>query len=112
MSRYWRRILVVNAVTAVAAFGLFGGFQSSPSWPVAAQSFLVSFIFANCIGSLMGFVMPRLCTWIPVRGAAARWIVRFGAILVVTAGGLAMAGVVLMAIGWIDSGQYLGLMRR
>jgi signal transduction histidine kinase len=111
MSGYWRRIIIVNAVTAVAAFGLFGGFLSGQPWPDVVRSLVASFIFANCIGGLLGLAMPRLFRWVPVRGAAARWIVRLCAIGAITVIGVAVAGIVLVAVGWIRPSQYLNLIR-
>src|SRR5438552_10074545 len=111
MSAYWRRILVVNAVTGVAAFGLFGGFQSGQPWPDVARSLVVSLIFANCIGCLLALGMPRLSMWVPVRGAAARWIVRLSAIAAITVVGIAVAGLLVTAVGWIRPSQYLEVIR-
>ena len=111
MSGYWRRIIIVNAVTAVAAFGLFGGFLSGQPWPDVARSLIVSFLFANCIGCLLALGMPRLFKWAPVRGTAARWIVRLSAIGTITVVGVAVAGVVLLAVGWIRPSQYVDLIR-
>ena len=95
-----------------SAFGLFGGFQSDQPWPAVAQSLVASFIFANCIGCLLALALPRLFIWMPVQSAAARWIVRLSAIAAFTVVGIGVAGVVLMAIGWIRPSEYVELIRR
>ena len=108
---YWRRILIANAVTAVAAFGILGGFLPNLAWPIRLRSLAITFVYANCIGVLMAFAMPRLSRWVPCRTGMLRWTARGVVILTSTVIGCAVAGGVLVAVGVIDPGEYVDYFR-
>jgi len=105
--RYWRRILVVNAVGALAAFGLLGGLVTHAPWSERWRQLVACVVYANCIGGVMALVMPSsilaryVCgTWVK------RWIVRLLAISGAIAAGCIVAGVVLIAIGISRPSEY------
>jgi sensor histidine kinase YesM len=108
---YWRRIFIATALTTVAAFGFLGGFQTSVAWPHRAKSLAIIFLYANCIGVLMGVVMPGLSRWVPCRTAVRRWTVRGVAIVSLTVTGCAVAAGVLVAIGACSPGEYFQELR-
>src|SRR6266446_1093170 len=111
MSGYWRRILFANAVTAVAAVGLLGGALRGVSWIDRGRSLAASLIYANCIGGLMAFVMPRVSCWWTFRSTAALWTARLLAIGILTVLGCLAAGLVLIAVGLGRADQYLVYLR-
>lgn len=111
MLPYWRRILIVNAAAALAAFALLGRFGADLTWSARASELLESLIYANCIGGTMALVTPRLSAWIPCRRRATRWAVLLVAIPVMTLAGCALAGVVLIVAGLSRPGEYFEYLR-
>src|ERR1019366_5621194 len=105
--RYWRRILVVNAVGALAAFGLLGGFVTNAPGSERVQGLVACLIYANCIGGIMALVLPSSFLTRYVCGSwLKRWVVRLLAIAATIVAGCAVAGVVLIAIGISRPNQY------
>lgn len=104
--RYWRRILVANAIGALAAFGMLGGFVTRAPWSERWSGLVACVVYANCIGGVLALVMPSILrryvcdTWVK------RWIVRLLAISVAIVAGCAVAGVVLIAIGISRPSEY------
>lgn len=103
---YWRRILVVNALGAAAAFGLLGGLVSTAPWSMRWRALVASLVYANVIGGIMALVMPSIL----LRFKGSSWtislLVRLVTIPVVIVAGCAMAGVVLIAIGLSRPDEY------
>ncbi len=108
---YWRLILIVNAVGALAAFGLLGGLVTHAPWSVRWTALATSFIYANCIGGLMALVMPRVGMSCRDRSRTTLWVVRLVTIPVLIVAGCAVAGVVLIAVGLCRPDQYLQYLR-
>ena len=108
---YWRRILIVNAVGALAAFGLLGGLVTNAPWSVRWVGLANSFIYANCIGGIMAFVMPKVGMLCRDRSRTTLWAVRLVTIPVLIVTGCAVVGVVLIAVGLCRPDQYLEYFR-
>jgi two-component system sensor histidine kinase AlgZ len=105
--RYWRRILVVNAVGALAAFGLLGGLVSSAPWSVRGRGLVACIVYANCIGGVIAVVMRSSIVQRYAYGSRVkRWAVRFVAIAGAIVTGCAAAGLVLIAIRISPADQY------
>ena len=108
---YWRRILIVNAVGALAAFGLLGGLVTNAPWSVRWTALATSFIYANCIGGIMGFVMPKVLVRCGEGSRTRLWAVRLVTIPVLIVVGCLVAGVVLIAAGLSRPEQYVAYLR-
>ena len=65
--QYWRRILLGNFVASLIVLVVF----SNASWRTPTRqlvsSFLISLLFSNCIGPLLGLLMPRIAPWVWAR---------------------------------------------
>ena len=95
------------AVALIPPFLLFAlnggqGVSASQLW----ATFRSSLVFANCIGSLAEFVLPRLwhatCrlkTW-------ARWTISFAAMIGLALFGSLIACFILVQLGWIHTDEY------
>jgi sensor histidine kinase YesM len=71
-SGYWRRIAIVNAIGALTAFGLLGGLASNAPWQRRWEALLASFVYANSVGCVTAFVIPRVLSWSGDRYTGAR----------------------------------------
>jgi two-component system, LytTR family, sensor histidine kinase AlgZ len=107
MTGYSRRILFANGVTAVAAVGLLGGMLPGAGWVDRGLSLVACLIYANCIGGLMAFVMPRLACWWKFKSKTIAWAARLTAIAALTVSGCLIAGLVLIAIRLSPRDRYL-----
>jgi two-component system, LytTR family, sensor histidine kinase AlgZ len=103
---YWARILIVNAIGGLAAFGLLGGFVAVRPWPARWQGLLTSFVYANCIGTLAALAMPRIMYRVAGRGPATRWLARLVAVSTLILLGCSIASVGLAVVGLIRPGEY------
>jgi LytS/YehU family sensor histidine kinase len=103
---YWARILVVNTLGGLAAFGLLGGFVADGPWLARWPGLLTSFVYANCIGTLAALAMPRIMHGVASLGPVTRWLTRLVAVSTLIVAGCAIASVGLAAVGLIRPGDY------
>jgi signal transduction histidine kinase len=104
--RYWRRILLANFVGALAVVGVSGGFEPGVRFGALARAFVVSMIYANAIGTLAAFAMPRVagrCWEAPGR---RRWTILLAAMAAITVAGTFAANVLLYLVGYIPHGRF------
>jgi sensor histidine kinase YesM len=104
--RYWARILIVNTLGGLAAFGLLGGFVADGPWSARWLGLVTSFVYANCVGTLAALGMPRIMQRVAGLGPVARWLTRLVAVSTLIVVGCAIASLVLAAIGVIRPGDY------
>ena len=117
-ARFWLRILAANlfvAVLIVLAFADVAPRQWIGHWRAFGTSVATSFLFAMCIGPLVGVTMPRLAPWVWRRlRAPFNWCALVAAMIVCALVGSAIAIAVLVAFGLPASlfwQWYLGSMR-
>ena len=103
---YWQRILIVNAVGALAAFGLIGGLVTEAPWSERWKALVTCFVYANSIGGIMASVMPPILRRFGGPTKLRRWVVQVVAIPVLTVAGCLVAGIVGIAIGVSRPDQY------
>ena len=104
--RYWQRILIVNAVGALAAFGLLGGLVTGAPWSERWRLLVTCFVYANSIGGIMASVVPPILRRFGGSSTLRRWMVWLVAIPVLTLAGCLLAGIVEIAIGVSRPDQY------
>jgi signal transduction histidine kinase len=61
---YWRRIVVANVIAAAIVLFAFSGATWRTPAAELVRGYGISFLFATCIGPMLGFVMPRIAPWI------------------------------------------------
>jgi signal transduction histidine kinase len=106
-SGYWRRILVVNAIGAVAAFGLLGGLVADASWAVRLRALAISFVYSNCIGSLGAIAIPKLLARRRRSGQAREWALRLVATAALIVAGCFIGSAVLVVLRLIEPREFL-----
>jgi two-component system sensor histidine kinase AlgZ len=104
--RYWTRILLVNAAGAVAVVGVSGGFAPGVPLRALARGYGVSLIYANIIGTLLAFAMPRIAGRCWGAGAGKRWAALLSGMIAVTIAGLFVADTLLYGAGYIPRGRF------
>jgi signal transduction histidine kinase len=106
-SHYWGRILLANVIAAGIVLFAFSGvtWRTPPS--ELFRGFLISFLFATCIGSMLGVVMPRVSPriWQGVR-FPLNWIAAAATMTAVAMIGSAVAIGILVAIGAVAAGDF------
>ena len=105
-SAYWLRILLANAVGALAVVGIAGAFGPGVSWSMLGRDLGVSFVYANCIGTLLALAMPIVGRRSGPGGLAGRWPILLAAMVVVTIIGTFGATAILFAAGYIPAGRF------
>jgi two-component system sensor histidine kinase AlgZ len=108
---YWVRILIVNAVGALMAFGFLGGLITDAPWSERWPNLFASFVYANCIGGTMALLMPIVLHRISTRHRATVWAVRLALIPVTIVIGYSIAGVVGILLGFIRPDRYFAQFR-
>ncbi len=103
--RFWLRILLANTVGALAVVGINGGFTPGVRLHALVRAFTVSFVYANCIGTVLAIAMPRVAKrcWASVR---ARWPILIAAMAALTIAATFVATVLLFAVGFIPAAQF------
>jgi sensor histidine kinase YesM len=109
---YWRRIALVNALGAIAAFGILGGLAPGVPWPLRLRGLGASFIYANCIGGACAIALPPLLRTFGSRSGTLLWLTRLIALPALIVFGCAVAGMIGIAIGLIGPSGYFGAIRR
>jgi two-component system sensor histidine kinase AlgZ len=107
VARPWRRILIVNAIAALASFGLLGGLVTTTPWPRLWRTVVDCAIYANCVGTMLSFVMPRLSVACAGGSAARRRALKFAAVPLVIVFGCAVASAIVIGVGLAPSGTFL-----
>ena len=100
--RYWRRILVINAVGAVAVVAMTGGLSPGVSWRALFRGFMFSLVYANAIGTVMALTMPVVGRWTWRRKFPLNWMLLLSSLLLLTALGTMVGNVLLMSAGLIS----------
>ena len=95
-SRYWLRILGLCAAITIVTTLVFGHLGSLRS---ALESFAISLIYTACMAGLVGGVMPWLVPRLDAFPLAAKWLVVVAILLVMAAGGTAIAAGLITALG-------------
>jgi two-component system, LytTR family, sensor histidine kinase AlgZ len=107
---YWARILIVNVIGGLAAFGLLGGFVADGPWSARWPGLLTSFVYANCVGTLAALAMPRIMRRVASLGPVTRWLTRLASISTLIVVGCAIASLGLAGLGLIRPGDYRAYM--
>lgn len=97
--KYWLRILGVNAAAAVAVIGISGGFAPGVPLRTLGRALGMSFVYANCIGLLLAFAIPRIAARCSDNRRLVAWGVILLAIVVGSVIGTVIATILLAAIG-------------
>jgi two-component system, LytTR family, sensor histidine kinase AlgZ len=108
LTDYWRRILLGNLAAAAIALFVFGG--ASWTTPVAqlVRSYVISLLFATCIGPMLGLIMPRLAPWIWRRaGFPMNWVVVILVMTAIAVIGSVMAIAILVGVGVVPGPDFL-----
>jgi hypothetical protein len=110
MPSEWRRVVVtalgLNAAVAVSV-GLLLSLSHGEVNPVAvARSIAMSAVFSSLIGIPAWLLIDRAVDRLRPRGAVAIWPAVIGIVFVLTAAGCAVAGLLFIAIGWLDADSY------
>ncbi len=94
-------------VAVSAAVGLLLALsQGDTSLGRIARASAISLIYASLIGLPAWGFMDRLFESLAQRSAAVRWTVVSAVLLVMTAAGCAIAGLIFIAIGWFPAENY------
>jgi sensor histidine kinase YesM len=104
----WRRILLGNVAAAAIALFAFGG--ASWTTPVAqlVRGYVISLLFATCIGPMLGLIMPRLAPWIWRRaGFPLNWMVVILVMTAIAVVGSVIAIAILVAVGYVPGREFL-----
>jgi signal transduction histidine kinase len=96
---------VLNAGGALLAFGMALG-ADAPGWPDIARTMVMSLVYTNCVGTITALALPPVIR-LYGRGRAAEFAVRLAGIIVAIGAGMALAAVILLAIGVIDRRDFL-----
>ena len=105
---YWGRIIAANVVASVIVLTVFSGVTWRTPPRAALAAFGVAFLFANCIGPLIGFVMPHVAGWI--RGRLQfpwNWAAILATMVALAMVGSMTAITVLTLIGYLPPGRFL-----
>jgi signal transduction histidine kinase len=105
---HWRQIIVGNLIAAGVVLFAFSGATFRTPLSELARNFGISFLFASCIGTMLGIVMPRVgrYTWsrfpFPLNWAAIISVMAAFALL-----GTVLSIGLLEAIGVVRPGQFM-----
>jgi hypothetical protein len=58
--RYWRRIVVGNVIAAAVVVFVFSGATWKTPLSELTRAYGIAFLFASCIGPMLGVLMPRI----------------------------------------------------
>jgi two-component system, LytTR family, sensor histidine kinase AlgZ len=108
---YWRRILMVNSIGALAAFGLIGGLVTNAPWSARARGLAVCFVYANCIGGVAALILPPALHRVGRRSRVAMWAVRLIMIPIAIVLGSMLAVTVPVVLGLIRPQEYFANVR-
>jgi two-component system, LytTR family, sensor histidine kinase AlgZ len=98
--RYWLRILLANTAGALAVVGVNGGFAPGYGLRNLARAVIISLVYANCIGTVLAIMMPRVAGRC-LEGGRARWPALLAAMAALTIAATFAATVILFAAGVI-----------
>jgi signal transduction histidine kinase len=96
---------MLNAGGALLAFGMAVG-ADAPAWPRLARTMVMSLVYTNCVGTIAALALPPVIRRYG-RGRAAGFAVRLAGIVVAIGAGMALAAVILLVIGVIDSRDFV-----
>lgn len=104
-------ILCANVASALAVVALnwLLTVGATNDWLVGVLT--TSLVYANCCGSLMGFILPRVAPHFGRRPFPLNWIYFIGTLLVLAAIGSSIAVLILTRVGIFPRAQYWGYFR-
>ena len=99
-------ILLVNTAIALMQPIMLVALVQGVTWRHFGLNFRFSLVYAQCIGSLAFYTMPRI--WIVSCNVSSlfRWVMRIAAMLAVSIIGCLLAGLVFLALGWNSTVEY------
>jgi two-component system sensor histidine kinase AlgZ len=101
---YWRRMIGVNAAAALLVAVAFNDVTFHTPWRRALEVLGVALLFANCIGGLCAFVVPRIAHTAACRMRfPLNWVVLVAAMTALGVVGSAFGIVVLRTVGYIPT---------
>jgi two-component system, LytTR family, sensor histidine kinase AlgZ len=103
---HWGRVLMLNAGGALVAFGMAIG-TDSPSWPYVWRVLAMSLVYNSCVGTIAAFALPPALTRLRLVNPVVEFGVRLVLLAVVIAAGLALAAVVFVVVGIVDSREFV-----
>jgi hypothetical protein len=104
----WSRVLAINTMVTALCFPMTGGL-SEATWSGMFRALLASALYVNTLGTASAVIIPRLLARFEGYGRGARLTVQVGAALAILALGFPTVPVLMVAIGLIDTNDYLEL---
>ena len=104
---YWWRILAANVVASVIALTVFSGLTRRTPLRTSLVAFGVAFVYASCIGPLIGFAMPHVAPliWRRLR-FPWDWAAIFATMVTLAMVGSTVAIALLTLIGYLPPGRF------
>jgi sensor histidine kinase YesM len=99
-----RWVLIITAVAAIALIILVPFYRNSPGQAVA--SLIIATVYGGTIGSVMTLFFNRYGESITARRAPFNWLLLIATLLFLTAIGVLIAGLILVALGLFDIHDY------
>ncbi|HKP10732.1 MAG TPA: histidine kinase [Blastocatellia bacterium] len=103
----WRDIrwmLIIAAVVGVILITLVPVYRQSPGRALA--SFIIAIVYGGSIGSVMTLFFNRYGERLATRRAPLNWLLLIAAIIALTAVGVLIAGLILVAVGVFEARDY------
>jgi signal transduction histidine kinase len=101
-------VLAINTMVTALCFPMTGGL-SEATWSGMFRALLASALYVNTLGTASAVIIPRLLARFEGYGRGARLTVQVGAALAILALGFPTVPVLMVAIGLIDTNDYLEL---
>jgi two-component system sensor histidine kinase AlgZ len=99
-----RWVLIVAAVIGVVLIVLVPVYRQSPGHALA--SFIIAIVYGSSIGGVMTLFFNRYGERLALRRAPLNWLLVIVALVALTAIGLLIAGLILVAVGLFDGRYY------
>jgi sensor histidine kinase YesM len=109
MRHPWLELLGINLAASLLAVAVFGEFDAGSGWRDIAEAFGYSLLFANCIGVLIGVVIPRAGARLRHLPAALYWAALVPLLIGIAAVGSMIALTVLSIFGAVNPRDVLAV---
>jgi two-component system, LytTR family, sensor histidine kinase AlgZ len=104
--RSWGRVMVACVIAALLVLGFNGAWIQPVPLRRLAFFFGVALVYTVPVGVLLSVGLELLHPLITERPAAVRWSLRIVAMLLLTAAGVVLATIVLLAAGFYSAGDF------
>jgi len=102
---WWKVVLWDSAISLIPPILVFT-LNSNITWSRLLEHFRFSWIYSNCIGGLMFFVIPRVWMATCSRPDWLRWTARLTAMLSACVTGALLAGLIFVGLHWQSMNQF------